>query len=368
MPIFSLIVYQDSSFASGTVPNEANFSAPDFSITTSSNQSFIVIQVDDNDATSVRGSDSTFDEAGAAGGSAPDQVLVQSVTINGTLYPAGTVVAVEYAVEDDDGNLAYGISFGKAGNNLSNDVQALATVQLLENNTTYNYSADGVDNFAQQVEYSDFVPCFVQGTEIRIVDKDGQISEVSVNDVAVGDLVITNDQRAEPVRWIGSSSVSAAQIIVNDKLRPVRIAANALGDGYPSKDLLVSRQHRILVRSAVAERIFNEREVLIPAIKLVGIDGVEIAQAVEDVEYFHILFDQHEIICSNGAWSESLFTGQMALKSLSPKAREEIKTLFPEICAPGFTPTPAKHIPKRGILMKRLSERHQKNRVPVYSS
>ena len=74
-----------------------------------------------------------------------------------------------------------------------------------------------------------------------------------------------------------------------------------------------------------------------------------------------MLFDDHEIIFSNGAPTESLFTGPEALKSLSAESREEITQLFPEITALGYAPTPARPIPAKGKLMKQLVARHAKN-------
>ncbi len=136
--------------------------------------------------------------------------------------------------------------------------------------------------------------------------------------------------------------------------------------GLPLEDLLVSRQHRILVRSKIAERMFGEKEVLIPAIKLVELDGIDVATDIEGVEYFHMLFDQHEIVISNGAKSESLFTGPEALKTVSPEARMEIASLFPELVCEDFQPVSARLIPPQGKSMKQLVARHQKNAKPLY--
>ena len=123
---------------------------------------------------------------------------------------------------------------------------------------------------------------------------------------------------------------------------------------------------QVLVRSKIARRMFGTDEVLVPAIKLIEFDGIEIDEDIEEVEYFHILFDQHEVILSNGAWTESLFTGPEALKAVSYEARKEIETLFPEICDPDFVPEAACYIPKTGKLMKQLIARHKKNNKPIY--
>src|SRR5690606_26135810 len=130
--------------------------------------------------------------------------------------------------------------------------------------------------------------------------------------------------------------------------------------GLPKRDLTVSRQHRVLIRSKIAQRMFGADEVLIPAIKLVGLDGIEIVEDCRDVIYFHILFDKHQIIFSEDAPTESLFTGPIALQSVPAEARKEIETLFPEITEPDFVARSARPIPEKGAQMKKLVDRHKK--------
>jgi len=180
---------------------------------------------------------------------------------------------------------------------------------------------------------------------------------------------MTNDHGFQPIRWIGSRSLTRAELKRSPQLRPIRIAAFALGNGLPAKDLLVSPQHRVLVRSTIARRMFGIEEVLLPANKLLPSEGVEVVDvSAEGAEYYHILFDQHETVFSNGALTESLFTGPEALRSISASARKEIETLFPEICQPDFEPVATRLIPKKGKAMKQLVERHLKNNKPFYSA
>jgi Ca2+-binding RTX toxin-like protein len=201
--------------------------------------------------------------------------------------------------------------------------------------------------------------CFAQGTEIITAD-----GPTCVEDLAEGDLVMTMDNGYQPVRWLGSKALSAADLQSAPKLRPIRIAAGALGNGTPARDLLVSRQHRVFLRSAIAERMFGVKEVLVAAIKLVGLPGIEIAEDVDDVTYFHILFDRHEIVFSNGAATESLFTGPEALKAVSEDARAEILQLFPDI-AEQTERAAARHIPTKGQRVLRLIARHARNNTPL---
>ena len=204
------------------------------------------------------------------------------------------------------------------------------------------------------------IVCFARGT--MITTKTGF---VPIEDLEVGAEVMTLDNGYCPIRWIGSHKLDAINLRHKPKLKPVRIRQGALGHGLPYSDLWVSPQHRVLIRSAVAQRMFGQSEVLIAANKLLDVYGFEIDHDAQDVEYFHMLFDQHEIVFSNGAPTESLFTGPEALKSVAPEARAEIQSLFPELLEPDFVPVPARLIPEKGRRMRRLAERHQANERPL---
>ncbi|MCQ0092070.1 Hint domain-containing protein [Roseovarius sp. M141] len=199
--------------------------------------------------------------------------------------------------------------------------------------------------------------CFTRGTQIAT--REGY---VAVEDLSAGDRVMTMDNGYQEIRWIGSRKIDAIDLKMHPKLLPIRIKAGAMGPNAPTQDLTVSPQHRMLIRSAIATRMFDRSEVLVPAKKLLALDGVDIVEDATEVEYFHILFDRHEIIIANGAPSESLFTGSEALKSLSLEAYEEITTLFPHVLAQDYEPIPARYIPQRGKLMTKLAQRHQSNR------
>ena len=120
----------------------------------------------------------------------------------------------------------------------------------------------------------------------------------------------------------------------------------------------------MLVRSKIVQKMFGVEEVLVAAKKLVSMDGIEVACDVSEVEYFHILFDRHEIIFANGAASESLFTGKQALKTLGAGAMREIHGLLPQSAADNYVPTPARKI-VTGHRCKALVARHVKNRKTI---
>ncbi len=182
----------------------------------------------------------------------------------------------------------------------------------------------------------------------------------AIENLNKGDMVLTMDHGYQKLKWLGSRKISMVQLMSNPKLRPVRITAGALGQGLPERDLLVSRQHRMLVRSHIAKRIFDQDEVLVPAIKLCELPSIFVDEEVKEVEYFHMLFDAHEVVYAEGAPSESLYTGPEALKALSVQAREEIFALFPEMAEPDYLPIAARPFPA-GKKQKQLVERHKKN-------
>jgi Hint domain len=168
--------------------------------------------------------------------------------------------------------------------------------------------------------------CVVRGT--RIETRKGP---VRVEDLVTGDIVCTLDGPARPVRWIGSRRVSRRAQQVNPSLRPVRISAGALGDGVPRHDLRVSPQHRVMLQDWRAQLMFGEAQVLVPAKSLINDGTIRIEPARQDVEYFHILFDCHEIMFTEGAPTESFHPGKYALRELDCATRSELLTLFPEL-------------------------------------
>ena len=91
-----------------------------------------------------------------------------------------------------------------------------------------------------------------------------------------GDEVITADGTTRPVRWIGRRRLSAQELKRDPHLCPVRIRAGSFAKDCPSRDLLISPQHRIAVTSAMMELYYFEPVMLAPAKGMV--DGKAIEQ------------------------------------------------------------------------------------------
>ena len=168
--------------------------------------------------------------------------------------------------------------------------------------------------------------CFVEGT--RILTPGG---EVAIEDLRVGDLVVTRDHGPQPLRWR-----ARRRVVGQGRFAPIRFAPGALGN---SRALLVSPQHRMLLSSARNSLYFTSRETLAAACHLTGAPGVARASCAF-VTYHHLLFDRHEIIFAQGAPSESFHPGTGGIDALEARAREELFALFPALrSAPdGFGP------------------------------
>lgn len=207
------------------------------------------------------------------------------------------------------------------------------------------------------------VPCFTAGTMIATPE-----GPRPVETLTVGDLVMTADHGPQVIRWIKARRVHRWALTAAEKLRPVRIKAGALGAGVPEADLLVSQQHRMLVRSRIAERMFEEAEVLVAAKHLIGLPGIDLAEDVTEVTYLHFLCDRHEVVFANGAPTESLYAGPVAMKALGEAAVAEILALFPELGQMGsFGLTPARALIK-GREGRHMAERHAKNAMALLAA
>ncbi len=172
----------------------------------------------------------------------------------------------------------------------------------------------GVDNAFVTVSS---VPCFVAGTLIETAK-----GRVPVEQLIPGDLVLTHDHGLQPLRWIGRRVVAAT-----GDFAPIEITANTLGR---HDALLVSPQHRILIRDPLAELLFEDPEVLVSAKDLVDGNHVKVLAGGE-VEYVHILFDTHQVVFSQGLATESFLPGPQTAASFESALVAEIYALFPDL-------------------------------------
>ena len=131
--------------------------------------------------------------------------------------------------------------------------------------------------------------CFCAGT--RMLTDAGYRR---VEDLAPGDLVATVDGACEPIVWIGRRSYSARALAGRRHRQPVRVRRGALADNVPTRDLLVSPLHALLLD-----------EVLIPAWLLINGHSIVQEEHASEVRYFHIELATHAALLADGAAVES---------------------------------------------------------------
>ncbi len=161
------------------------------------------------------------------------------------------------------------------------------------------------------------VPCFVAGTMIRTGRGD-----VPVEKLRIGDMVLTRDDKLQPIRWIGQRTLPA-----EGRMAPVRILRGTFGD---HRTLMVSPLHRVLVRNVHADLLFGSSEVLIAARDL--IDGRNVRQIEGGlVHYVHLLFDRHQVVWSEGLETESFLPGPQTTHCFEEETVAEIREIFPDV-------------------------------------
>lgn len=167
-------------------------------------------------------------------------------------------------------------------------------------------------------------PCFVAGTMIATL-----YGAVAIEDLRVGMLIVTRDNGLQPLRWIGRSARLAL-----GRDAPVVFEAGALGH---HRRIELSQNHRVLIRSGLAELQFGEKEVLVKAKHLINDETIWLRSDGRPVTYLHLLFDRHEILRGNGLESESYHPGDETFDAFDAETRAEILDLMPECLAYGPT-------------------------------
>jgi Hint domain len=165
-------------------------------------------------------------------------------------------------------------------------------------------------------------PCYCRGTLIMT-----EQGEVPVERLRIGDRVMTGSREARPIKWIGRRSYSGRFALGQTQILPICITAGALDDGVPRRDLWISPNHAMHLEG-----------VLIEAKDLVNGVSIYQAETVDQIEYFHIELDSHDLIIAEGAWSESfinddnrgLFHNAYEYRALYP----DMEGMPAQYCAP----------------------------------
>lgn len=220
--------------------------------------------------------------------------------------------------------------------------------------------SSGWDGVEVGIDHSSFsAVCFGGETHLR-----GPSGPIRAQDVRAGDRLWTLRGGFQPVVWAFQRTLSAAHLAACPHLRPISIAAGALGLGLPRRRLLVSRQHRMLVDSKIAQRVCGQEQVLIPAFRLLALPGIAEETDPGDVTYVHVLLDEHHILDAEGAPAESLLAGPVALHAMTSAARAELAEILPDAFDALKHPTTACIVPEPNA-QKDIAQRHAENDQPI---
>ncbi|MGB3245555.1 MAG: Hint domain-containing protein [Sulfitobacter sp.] len=289
------------------------------------------VDVDFND------NDGVLSDDPVSGATLVDQQLASDLTIAGQTFiantettlwqtPAPVFVQNEYEVTVFDADLneytmvvvsiGEGYDFTIVGVTFEGDAPpAGSTVR-------YDYYNSTITNNTSSAIPA--APCFVKGTFIET-----KTGAVKVEDLRQGDLVKTRDNGFRKIAWIGNRSFDLLRHAGH--LRPIVIRRNSLGPNIPDQDIRVSPAHRILLQSPRAEIFFGAKEVLIAAKHLVNGTEILVDMSARTVKYYHVMFEQHEIVVTSMMESESFHPGQVGVDAFDEGARAEIFEIFPEL-------------------------------------
>ncbi len=282
------------------------------------------------------------------------QRLTSDIDLDGTEYSAGQGMFASYDLMNSSSGLKVtSVHFGRTGYQQGH-VDGLVSSEPLKPGASYTFDRKRT-SYRQDNEYDDYVACFAQDTLISTAR-----GPVRIQDLLPGDRVCRHEGGHAVLRLKLHRTIDAQQLSQNEKLRPVRIVAGAMGKGMPCRDLIVSPQHRMLVMSPVCRRMFGQDEVFVSAMKMTALPGVYVDRDATEVTYFHLVFDQHEAIIAEGAPTESFYVGDQAVAGLSDQAREELMTLFPDLMTHKPKQEMARFAPTNKA-QKHLVQRHLKN-------
>ena len=240
--------------------------------------------------------DITFDAALRTNADTGDGYTVEILDSNGAVVATQTIIPTANALT----GYSVPVTFPAAGS------------------YTLRFTEIGNDNsLGALLDNVSILACFLRGTHIET--KSGPRL---IEDLQAGDLIRTKDHGFQPIRWVGSTTCQAS-----GDMAPILIRKDTLRN---TRDLKVSPNHRMVLADWRAEMLFGESEVLAPAKALVNDHSILRVEGGE-ATYFHMMFEQHEIVFSEGAQSESFYPSADILGETEKATREEILTLFPEL-------------------------------------
>jgi hypothetical protein len=201
----------------------------------------------------------------------------------------GTTVAItaNTIVNDDlsgSGILdSAGATLGYTNNSVFGLAEAkLSTGPLAESGTTFLMARPTLDTSPIDTA------CYARGTMIR-TDR----GEVSIEELSVGDRVVTHSGRHKPIKWIGRGQALSTGGR-RHAATPVIVRKAAIADNVPLRDLRITKGHALFIDG-----------VLIPVEELINHRSILWDDRSQEVQVYHIELEAHDVLIANGAPAES---------------------------------------------------------------
>lgn len=316
--------------------NQGNGSNLNGATITLNNNSWEEMTVTDNDA--------NFND------SDNNQRLQGNQTFDGVSYSGNNRVEAEYTVTVSDGVNTYTLiafNINESGSSFPSygTVEGLAFVgsfppigvplTVVSTSEGPGGSTTPFGGYAEPI-------CFTPGARLKTPD-----GLRAIEDLEVGDLVTTEDDGPQPIRWIGTAELDRAALASAPFLSPIRIEQGALGDGRPFRTMDVSPQHRFVIRNPLSSLHFGIESSLIPARHLINNQNIYQRFDASKVTYIHLLLDAHHVILAEGCRTETLHLTERRLDMMSEDAQRELNALFPDIARVVTQTPPARETLKR---------------------
>ena len=179
------------------------------------------------------------------------------------------------------------------------------------------YRLVGIDTQTQREKFGQVgAVSFVRGTHITLASGEQR----PIEELRVGDRILTRDDGIQPVRWIGQNTVRAV-----GEFAPICIRAGTLSN---TNDLIVSPDHKLFVYQRSDELGAGRSELLVKARHLVNGDSVRSLDG-GFVDYFQLLFDGHQIIYAEGIAAESMLIDSRTKAVLPPDLSRALGDVIP---------------------------------------
>ncbi|MFE8873047.1 Hint domain-containing protein [Acetobacter persici] len=247
--------------------------------------------------------------------------LESSVNVNGWTYVRSGGVSSDNTLVSDAGNIAsggssvsdtflYGSNGDGAGDVYTVNKGGSVTSSYVGSGTTLQVLSGGSSSFPTvaaggnyYVTQASSVVCFLPGSMIRTENGD-----VSVEEIQIGDQVVVfnwenNTQTVQPVVWVGKAHTTVSPDMPDDEAGwPVRVLKNAIADGVPYKDMLITAEHCLFLHNK-----------FVPVRMLVNGESIFYDKTIRSYDYYHVETDRHAVISADGVLTESyLDTGNRA--------------------------------------------------------